>query len=123
MDIALIAPAERRTILRASLQPHRLVAEAGDLTALWLLLQLAPDIVILDCTMPQINPLHVIPMLTASGAQVVALGGPTAEDRAFLHQLGASLCLPIERVPALGSVLEPWLGSGSRATIATAAPA
>lgn len=93
--VILIAAPARRDMLKQLLTQLQLdlVGELTTATSLHLIAQLAPDIVILDCAAPQINPLVVLPLLRAHtrAAQIVALSASNiAAERSLLRALGAT---------------------------------
>jgi DNA-binding NarL/FixJ family response regulator len=91
-----------------------LTGELTQATSLHLVARLRPDIVILDCAAPNINPLVALPQLRArsGGAQIIALcAGDTAGERALLQALGASACASLDQP---GSVLEVLAAAGAR---------
>ena len=104
-----IAPAARRDIIKRLLLTQLqldLVGELSTAASLHLIARLAPDIIILDCAAPQVNPLAVLPELRAHphAAQIIALSANnTAAERSLLRALGAAAYAILEQP---GSLME-----------------
>ena len=108
--VILIAAPARRDILKQLLTRLQLdlVGELTAATSLHLIAQLAPDIVVLDCAAPQINPLVVLPQLRAHtrAAQIIALSASnTAGERALLRTLGATAYASLDQPGSLPEAL------------------
>ena len=106
-----IAPAARQGIIKQLLHAERqldLVGELTTATSMHLVAQLAPDIVILDCAAPQINPLVVLSQLRAHARapQIITLGAHnTAGERSLLRALGAAAYAVLEQPGSLAEAL------------------
>jgi DNA-binding NarL/FixJ family response regulator len=109
--VIVIAPPARREIIRQILLAHpqlELVGELAIATSLHLIAQLAPDIVILDCVTPQINPLVALPQLRAHipGLQIITLSvSNTTGERSLLRALGATAYATLEQPGSLAEAL------------------
>jgi DNA-binding NarL/FixJ family response regulator len=85
------------------------VGELSTAASLYLIAHLAPDIIILDCAAPQINPLVVLPQLRAHthAPQIITLGATnTAAERSLLRALGATAYSILEQPGSLIEALE-----------------
>jgi DNA-binding NarL/FixJ family response regulator len=106
--ISIGAPA-RLDIIRKLLATEfqlDLVGELSSAAGLSLIAALAPDIVILDCTAPQINPLVVLPQLRAHAPLIIALGASTtAGEHMLLRALGATAIAGLDEPGSLAEAL------------------
>jgi DNA-binding response OmpR family regulator len=84
----------------------RIISAGG----LHLVAQIAPDIIILDCAAPQINPLVALSELraTTDAPQIIALGAGAGE-RSLLRALGATAYAILDQP---GSLLEALAAIG-----------
>jgi DNA-binding NarL/FixJ family response regulator len=108
--ILIAAPARRDTIKQLLLADRQLdvVGELSSAASLHLVAQLAPDIIILDCAAPQVNPLVVLPQLRAHtyAPQIIALSATNAADEGtLLRALGATACAILDQPGALTEAL------------------
>lgn len=109
--IIAIAPPARREIIRQLVRTHRqldLVGELTTATSLHLIAHIAPDIVILDCAAPEINPLVALPQLRAHtrAPQIITLSANnTAGERSLLRALGATAYAILDQPGSLTEAL------------------
>ena len=109
--VLIIGCPTRRALIKGWLTANtnlELIGEIGSPTSLELAAQLAPDIVVLDCAAPHLNPLVILPLLRAlpGTPQIVALGATgCAGERALVHALGATAYALPERTGELAKVL------------------
>jgi DNA-binding NarL/FixJ family response regulator len=113
--ISIASAARRDSIKRILLTQLQLdlVGELSTSAGLHLIAHLTPDIIILDCAAPQINPLAVLPQLRAHihAPQIIALSANnTAAERSLLRALGAAAYAILEQPGSLIEALEA-LGS------------
>lgn len=108
--VLVIGGPARRLLIKEWLRANpnlELIGEIGCATSVGLAAQLAPDVVVLDCAAPQLNPLVLLPQLRAlaGAAQIVALGTTgCAGERALVHALGATAYALPERTGELARV-------------------
>lgn len=129
--IIIAAPARRDTIKQLLLADRQfdLLGELTTATSLHLIAQLGPDIVILDCATPAINPLVVLPELRANTPvpQIIALGAnSTAAERSFLRALGAAAYATLDQPGSLAealAALRPGRGTSALARRLAGRPA
>lgn len=93
--LAIAGGEARRVEIKDWLRGRRdivLLGEVGDASGLRLVPRLAPDVVVLDCAAPQMNPLVALPWLLSGqpAPRVVALGAiDSSAERRLMLELGA----------------------------------